>query len=189
MDAKVSDVVITNYPTVLYLDSVKKAQKILEANSFVVVLKDSKYFGLLTHKDIALRKRVLSGDCVKERKFIRTDTDLLDGIETLFNNNIRALPCIDSLNSFRGVFTIENSLLFLCSNMESINPQKKGDSLHEISHFTNNPLQIIFSALNILNTTGQLSEQQQIVVREAEAAAQDLHRMISSVFLKYFSQL
>ncbi len=187
MEFKASDILTTDFKTLDYLENIEKAHYLFGKKRFLVVLKENLYFGLLTPLDISTNKKNLIGDCLTKKPGIHYKQTLTDIIEILLFQGFRVLPCFNEDDDFYGVITIENTLEAVCKNFVSENKQNKWEnlSLHELTHYTRNPVQLIFSAVNLLKDSA-LDDQQLSMVQEVEKATIQINTIISKFVLKYF---
>jgi len=152
------------------LDSVKpfssidSVEKKLLNDGFLVVEDNGTYIGLLTLSDIIKRPHNLVIDCLGPKPELHEKDNVFETLEVMLKENYFVLPVFSSENSeYLGIVRYSDilqevySLKSLPAEIKIENPigdpdleGLKHSFIHELYHNTKNPIQIIYSTLEMI---------------------------------------
>jgi len=196
----VRDVLLTEYPVVSpYLPS-EEAAEMFKKQQYLVVREEDNYLGLLTPKDLSFNRKVLIGDSIKTKPSVGSMESVPKAVTKLLDSGFNALPCIDE-SCFTGVFTEERAFSWMCGKMhneeikvnftnligEERAEEQKARFLSELSHQTRNPIQILYSGMDLLSETALTIEQQDILKMMLTSTAK-METLMSELFAEYLDE-
>jgi len=179
-------------------DSISSFLPTLISKTYVVVEDIEKVHGLLTPADVLAEGHQLAIDCIRPIPVIHE----FDSIETaliILNNEKRyVLPVYDKKEKYIGSITykriIEEVGLIKRQPVEvkvtniigtyDIETAKQS-FLHELYHNTKNPLQVIYSSVNLCKAADNSMEKENLLSSISESTKQ-IEDTISSLFYSYF---
>lgn len=195
----ITEILLTDYKKLSSLDSTCKAADILKTESFVVVIENDKFYGLLTTDDLIYNRKILIGDTVKQKPLLKRTDSIKDGIIKIIESRVEALPCVEKdccigvltrEKAFETMFkksSNEKSSVNIKNIIENINDETiKEEFLKKICHYTKNHLQILFSGFNLLEDSNLDTEQKDIIGSMYKATTK-MDLVISNFLKEYFS--
>jgi predicted transcriptional regulator len=146
--------------------SIESIEDLLLEKTYVVVKDDEQFYGLLTMYDVIKMGHNLVIDCIRHRPMI-IENDSVENVLMIMNkNNEYVLPVANKNQEYIGSTTyrrilqevgqlkrapVNVSVNNIIGNydIESI----KQTLFHELYHNTKNPIQVIYSSINLLKET------------------------------------
>ncbi len=160
----ISHIIRKPLETVKPFTSIDSVESVLLKDGFLVVMDDTRYHGLLTISDIIKRPHNLVIDCLCSKPEVWDNNDVFQALEIMVKENYYVLPVFSSSSSeYLGIVKYSDVLREV-HNLKSPPTEIKIENftgnvdfesikhtfIHELYHNTKNPLQIIYSSLEMM---------------------------------------
>jgi predicted transcriptional regulator len=181
------------------LSPVSTVEGPLLEDGYVVVIDGGKFFGILTPSDVIRNPHTLVVDCLTKKTPIDHELEI-HAIHTLMAaEKAGVLPVFGDANEYLGSITM-NSVLSHLRSMNTVpavlnfhNVIGDGETevakqhfTHELYHSTKNPLQVIYSALGLLETIAGERERNHLL-QSIYQSAKKIDDVIERLKLEYFA--
>lgn len=176
--------------------SVASIEDTLIDSHYVVVKDDDEFRGILTQADVLRMGHLLVVDCLVEKKRLDKDDEIEEVLAVMFEENQYVLPVFDgegylgSVSYFRIIK--ELSLLRKPPVHVQINnviggadaERVKHVFINELYHNTKNPIQIIYSSLNLYRQTAGQRERE-ILIESIRSSTKQIDDVINELMSTY----
>jgi predicted transcriptional regulator len=166
--------------------STESVEKILLDNYYVVVMDNGEFKGIVTQPDIIKAGHNLIIDCIIPKAKLSANDDLTKAIDTMQEEKQFTLPVFDDTDTYIGSLSytriMENiyksgqgpvkDVVVPISNIEVninnvIGPEEfeaaKQMFISELSHFTKNSIQVIYSSLELYKVAKENEEKDELL--------------------------
>jgi predicted transcriptional regulator len=196
---KASFLVNTDENIVKPFTSVAAVEEILLEKDYVVVMDGAQFLGLLTPRDVMKNPHLLVVDCLSTQRRLRHDQEIHEIHSLMTLDNLSVLPVFGANDEYLGSITaakVFESLQSMASppvevKFSNIIGDPETESIkqvfsHELYHSTKNPLQVIYSALGLLETiSGKL--EREILIQKIYMSAKKIDDVIERLNQEYLA--
>ena len=195
----IKKILLTDYKTLSPFDSTDFAAGILKKDSFIVINEDDKFYGLLTAEDLIFNRKILIGDTVKQKPFLKSTDSIQEALNMIIESKVDALPCIEEdicigvltkEKAFSSLFKIslnENSSINITNIIGNSDEEAvKSEFLKTFCHYSKNHLQILFSGFKLLEDS-TLNEEQKEILESMYSATNKMNVVMANYLEYYFS--
>jgi predicted transcriptional regulator len=178
--------------------SISSIEDLLLDKSYVVIKDDSKFYGVLTPSDVIMTGHQLAIDCLRPKTNISEKDDISEVLALMNNEKQYVLPVFSEKKSYIGSVTykriIEEVGLLKKQPAEIKITNIVGDHdtesvkqsfIHELYHNTKNPVQVIYSSINLIKHAKSDIEKECLFETILESTRQ-VDDTISELFFTYF---
>lgn len=192
------DLLNKNEAIVEPFDSVHSAEKALLEKGYVAVKDGAKFKGIVTQADVIRAGHDLVIDCIMPRSPVREIDDVKDVFNKMKKASISICPVVNYRGDYLGSVTadqIEKELPKIAKRPPKVKIKKvlsvrdiennKEACLNELSHKLKNPIQIIFSSLNLFKSTESKTEQA-VLMESIYASTRQIDELVNRLFDEFF---
>jgi predicted transcriptional regulator len=172
-------------------------EKLLE-KGHLVVKNNAEFLGILTFPDIVKQSHNLVIDCLVPKKRVMEQDDLQHVYDLMKQEKQHVLPVFDKSERFVGCVAYADVLRESCSLIAApvevrvenvIGDDKtevmKHDFIKELYHNTKNPIQVIYSAIDMIDTSDTLRDKK-LMLQNIRKNTKKIDDIINGLYLKYF---
>ncbi|WP_319561048.1 CBS domain-containing protein [Marispirochaeta sp.] len=189
--------------------STESVEKILLEKYYVVVMDNGEFKGIVTQPDIIKTGHNLIIDCIIPKSRLSVNDDLPKAIQTMQKEQQFTLPVFDETDTYIGSLSytriMENiyesgqgSIRDICSPMSNvevkinnvIGPEDfesvKQMFISELSHYTKNSIQVIYSSIELYKTANENQEKEELLSSIYDNTRK-IDGILNQLFHQYFS--
>lgn len=174
--------------------SIALVEPALLKNTYVVVRDQVRFHGVLTQSDVLSRGHQLVIDCLTPKKSIR-ETDEVDKVIDLMLEEAQSVfPVFDHLDQYVGSVTYLGLIKRIrgrCKTRFKKKPEVPSDPerarqtfLKELYHNTKNPIQVIYSSLNLLKEIRECGDNS-LLLESIERSTRQIDSVINQLSQTY----
>ncbi len=179
--------------------SVASVERLLIEKGYLVVKDGETFQGIITQSDVIRTGHNLVIDCISDKRPVHGDEDIEHVVHRMEEEKQYALPVIDEEDeAYIGTITFERILKELHAmgkppvevqihNVVGVHDieEVKQRFINELSHNMKNPIQIIYSSINLYrNAKGETEKN--ILLDSIYNSAKKLDEIVDRLFIKYF---
>jgi len=180
--------------------SVASVEQLLIENGYLVVKDGTIFHGIITQSDVIQTGHNLVIDCISDKRPIHGDEDIENVVHRMEQEKQHAFPVIDEEDEeYIGTITFERILKelhamgkppveVLIQNVVGVHDieEVKQRFINELSHNMKNPIQIIYSSINLYrNAKGEAEKS--ILLDSIYNSTKKLDEVVDKLFIKYFT--
>ena len=178
--------------------SVESIEEKLLDKGYLVVRENAKYIGILTFPDIVKRPHNLVIDCLAPKKQVKEKDSVQYVFDLMRKEKEQVLPVFDGKEDFLGCIAYldvakEVNMLRVAPvevKVENIIGDEKIESvkhnfIKELYHNTKNPIQIIYSALDMIEEEENIKDMK-LLLKSIYKNTKKIDDVINGLYLKYF---
>lgn len=166
---------------------------------YLVVKDRDRFMGILTPEDVLSCGHVLVVDCLREKPRLAADDGIEKAVSLMNAENLRALPVFAPDGAYLGIVTyprLLNEMSLLERPSSTVNvlnlvgahdiEQVKNAFINELYHNTKNPIQVIYSAVNLIENTKE-NKERKLLLDSVLRSVKHIDDVINQLFSAYFS--
>ncbi len=170
----------------------------LVERGYLVVMDELRFYGIVTPADVLLLGHQLVVDCVRPKPAIYLDDDVERAIEAMEAEKCSVLPVFDAAGEYVACVTyarIVEEIAQLRKQPVAVTVRNlvgdrdfeavKQSFIHELYHHIRNPLQIIYSSINLYGESSNCLERENLLDSVVESAKQ-VETVVNELFYAYF---
>jgi len=178
--------------------AISSIEPLLLEQGYLVVQDESVFIGILTKADVIRKAHNIVIDCIVPKKAIHMDDEIEKILDVMQEEKQYVLPVFDEHEKYMGCVTYYRILqelgLFqkqpVNINIRNIVGTKDVEDskqvfINELYHNTKNPLQVIFSSLNLYKEAKGKKEKD-LLLNSIYSSAKQLDEVFNGLFMEYF---
>ncbi len=191
--------------------STESVERILLDKYYVVVMDNGEFRGIVTQPDIIKTGHNLIIDCIIPKARLSINDDLSQAIQTMQEERQFTLPVFDETDTYIGSLSYtrimqniydsgKGSFRDVCSPMSNvevkinnvIGPEEfeavKQMFISELSHYTKNSIQVIYSSIELYKTAKENQEKEELISSIYDNTRK-IDGILNQLFHQYFSEV
>ena len=191
--------------------STESVERILLDKYYVVVMDNGDFKGIVTQPDIIKTGHNLIIDCIIPKARLSVNDDLSKAIRTMQEERQFTLPVFDETDTYIGSLSYtrimqniydsgQGSFRDVCSPMSNvevkinnvIGPEDfegvKQMFISELSHYTKNSIQVIYSSIELFKTANEIQEKEELLSSIYDNTRK-IDGILNQLFHQYFSEV
>jgi predicted transcriptional regulator len=178
--------------------SINSVENELQERGYLIIKDEGKFIGLLTIADVVKNGHHLAIDCYTEKTFLSLSDELDDAISIMNSQKETVLPVRTGGGRYVGSITekkvfmaiterLRNAVTIKITNIvgnEDLENAKQ-TFLNDMYHNTKNPIQVIYSSIDMLKNEGSMLPRDQLLDSILKSAKQ-IDILVNALFQEYF---
>lgn len=178
---------------------VSEVKQRLAKEKYLVVKDGDRYVGILSQADALRSEGTTVAECATEKPFVTKDRDVGEVLHLMLEHDYAALPIVDERGAYLGAISFDDIADILCGIVTAkfdINftnvvgdddlESAKQSFIAQMHHHIKNPIQVIYSALRLLQQDNRTNGQE-ILIHAIENNLRRIDLLMNDLSKQYLS--